>query len=41
MFLKGFYDLQEPSMLQKRCYVSVAVSDRKIYALGGMNGETR
>jgi len=28
-------------MLHKRCYVSVTVMDRYIYALGGMNGDKR
>ena len=28
-------------MLHKRCYISVAVLDGNIYALGGMNGEKR
>ena len=32
---------QEPSMLHKRCYISVAVLEGRIYALGGMNGEKR
>ncbi|CAK8672308.1 unnamed protein product [Clavelina lepadiformis] len=32
---------QELSMMHNRCYISVAVLDKKIYALGGMNGESR
>lgn len=32
---------QEPSMFQKRCYISVTVCTKKIYAMGGMNGESR
>lgn len=32
---------QEPSMFNKRCYVSVAKLGDKIYALGGMDGEHR
>ena len=40
ILIPGYFP-QEPSMLHKRCYVSVAVMDRYIYALGGMNGDKR
>uniref|UniRef100_H2YMN2 BTB domain-containing protein n=1 Tax=Ciona savignyi TaxID=51511 RepID=H2YMN2_CIOSA len=33
--------VEEPQMLHKRCYISVAVLHNKIYALGGMNGSDR
>lgn len=37
----SYPDIQEPSMFHKRCYVSIAMMDGRVYALGGMDGEHR